>query len=748
MNNILNLTVAIATVAITGCSQLTPTTSTDYTQYVDQYIGTGEHGHVFMGVSTPFGAVQLGPSNYSQAWDWCSGYHWTDSAIVGFSMTHLSGTGIGDLGDVALMPVTGDIILSARGEDRDYSTNFYSQFNRNKEKPELGRYSVHLDRYDVDVELTSTARTGMHRYNFNTPSNSAAIVFDLANGLGWDAATEGLIKFENDSTISGYRFSKGWANDQRLFFYAQLSKPIASISTSEGSFINVGEEYRTERNIVKANLKDGNVKQVIVKMAISPVSIENAKQNMQSEVVGWDFDEIVNQNKLEWNNELSKIEVETKNLDDLKIFYTALYHTMIAPSIFNDINGDYRYADKTFNIKAQNDKRNYTTLSLWDTYRAAQPLMTIIHPEKVNEIVQTMLNIYTEQGFLPIWHLHGNETGCMVGNPAIPVVVDAYLKGFRDYDINLAYEAVKVSALQDHRDMDWYKKLGYIPCDTIVESVSKTLEYAMADGCVALMAQEMDNAEDYQLFSTRSQSYRHYFDPTTKFLRPKTADGKWKSPFDPARAVPGINDYTEGNAWQYTFMVPHDIQGLVDLFGSNEMLISKLDSLFTTETKLDKDAAIDVSGLIGLYAHGNEPSHHIAYIYGAIGQQWKTAEMVRRILKEMYTTEPDGLCGNEDTGQMSAWYVLSSMGIYQMHPGAGEFIIGSPIFDNVKINTGNNKFFQIKVNDNSIANKYIQKASLNGKEYTKSSIKHSDIVAGGILELWMGNTPNENFGKQ
>lgn len=711
------------------------------TQYVDPYIGTGDHGHVFMGANVPFGLVQLGPSNIPQGWDWTSGYHISDSTIIGFSHMHLSGTGIGDLGDISFMPAIGSPVL-ARGNAEDKESGMYSLFRRETEKTKAGYYGVHLDRYGIDVELTATKRVGFHKYIFPA-SGEAKVIIDLENGQAWDRPMEGYLIQENDTVISGYRYSQGWANDQRVFFTAVFSKPMKQFVVSEKGDVKEGTTLKAERVYGQVLFDTQDKEEVFIKVALSPTSIENAKLNMQSELPGWDFEGTISNADKAWNKELNKIIIDADDKTK-RTFYTALYHTMIAPSEFCDVNKDYYGADHQMH-KASSFV-NYTTFSLWDTYRAAHPLMTIIHPEKMNDIVNTMLTIYKEQGKLPVWHLMGCETNCMVGNPGISVVADAVLKGYDGFDKELAFEAMKNSAMLDERGLKYMKEYGYIPYDKEGEGLSKCMEYAIADWSIAQVAKTMGKTEDYEYFLNRSKAYKHYFDKSSGFVRGLSSEGKFKEPFNPFESVHRDNDYTEGNAWQYTWLVPHDIKGLVDLFGSKEAFTQKLDSLFVVEGSLGEHASPDISGLIGQYAHGNEPSHHVIYIYPYIGQPWKTADKAREVMTVLYHDQPAGLSGNEDVGQMSAWYILSALGFYQVEPAGGKYIFGSPIVNEATVKVKGKKPFRIVAQNNSAANKYIQSVMLNGKAYDKYYIDFKDIEKGGTLEFVMGDKPSETWG--
>lgn len=708
------------------------------TQYVDPFIGTGLHGHVFMGANVPFGAVQVGPVNLSTGWDWCSGYNYADSTIVGFSQTHLSGTGIGDLGDISLMPVTGKVKL-AKGTPSKPESGYVSLFSHKQEVARPGYYSVRLKRYNIGVELTATKRVSFHKYTY-PKATEAGIIINLEQGIGWDNPMETYITAETDSTISGYRFSKGWANDQRIYFHATFSKPFKNFTVSDTTAVKPGRTLKARRAYGVATFNTAANEVIMVKIAISPVSIENAKLNMKAELAGWNFKRTAANADAAWNKELGKVVVKADTPARMRTFYTALYHTMIAPSVFGDVNKDYRGADKKVHKNAS--FTNYTTFSLWDTYRAAHPLFTILQPKRTADFVNTMLAIYQQQGELPVWHLMGNETYCMVGCPAVPVIADAYLKGIKGFDRKLAYEAIKNTMMLDGRGLNFVKKYGYIPADSTVESVAMAMEYAIADWSVGQVAKKEGNKVDYNYFDNRGKAYKKYFDASTGFVRGRMADGSWRTPFNPFSSIHRQNDYTEGNAWQYTWLVPQDVEGLIHLFGGDKPFTTKLDSLFLAKGDLGADASPDISGLIGQYAHGNEPSHHITYMYAYVGQPWKTADKVREIMNTLYTDRFDGLCGNEDVGQMSAWYVLSAMGFYPVNPSNGCYVFGSPVINSAVINVGNNKTFTMDVRNNSNVNKYIQRITLNGKEYTKSYIRYQDIMNGGKLVMEMGAKPS------
>ena len=702
------LTAAVALATIFSVS------AQDYTQYVNPFIGTGGHGHVFLGANVPFGNIQAGSTQKKQGWDWCSGYHYSDSTVIGFGQMHLSGTGIGDLGDVSLLPMTNPSQREVK-------------FSHKAEYVRPGYYSVMLAS-GIRVELTATQRVAFHRYSFPADATKGYIALNLAQGIGWDKMTSCKFKQESDKTVTGFRMSEGWAKDQRVYFVAEFSEPV-KLEENERDTIGIFSVASTSQPL-------------LVKVGISAVSVENARENLQQELPGWNFASVVAKANADWNRELSKIAIKTQDESAKRIFYTALYHTMIAPSVFSDVNGEYRGADgKTH----KGDFTDYTTFSLWDTYRAAFPLMTLIQPEMQRDLAETMLHIFKQQGKLPVWHLMGNETDCMVGNPGIPVLVDIALKGF-NVDKKAVFEAVKASAMRDERGMGLLKKYGYIPCDLDPEkeTVAKGLEYALADACIAKLAKQLGKTEDYKYFYKRSQSYRDfYFDKQTKFMRGVTSDHKFREPFDPFSTVHRQDDYTEGNAWQYVWLVPHDVHGLVAAFGGEKPFVSKLDSLFIVNGDMGADASPDITGLIGQYAHGNEPSHHILYMYNYVGQPWKGAEKIRYVLANLYHDDFDGLSGNEDVGQMSAWYILSSVGFYQVDPAGGRYVFGSPLFDEATLNVGNGKTFRVVAHNNSSENKYIQSAKLNGKPYTRSYIDFKDIVRGGTLEFVMGNKPSQ-----
>lgn len=666
-----------------------------------------------MGANVPFGLVQLGPTEPTRGWDWCSGYYYDDDELIGFGHMHLSGTGIGCLGDVAFLPL------------KDFKQTS-TRFKHEAEKVHPGYYSVQLTDPNVLVELTATERCGFHRYTFKNGAK-AQLALDLSQCIGWDKLNDCLLTQESATRLTGFRRSNGWAADRRIYFSIDFSQPVTvhRLDSMERVVVSVAD----------------NTKPLLVKVALSPVSIDKAKLNMQAELAGWDFDAAVKSADEAWNRELARIEIQTNDRTKKRVFYTAMYHLMTSCSKFNDVDREYRGADGKVH-KA--DFTNYTTLSLWDTYRAAHPLMTVAFPEMQRDFAQTFLNIYKQQGRLPVWHLMGSETDCMVGNPGAIVLADLTMKGFVE-DKELALEALKATQMKDIRSLGLLKKHGYIPwnLEPENETVAKALEYCAADDGVAKVAKLLGKKDDYEYFFNRSRSYKKYYDPETRFLRAVDTDGKFRLPFNPFFAEHRTNDYTEGNAWQYTFLVPHDVKGLIKLFGSDKAFMSKLDSLFFVEGWAGDNASPDMSGMTGQYAHGNEPSHHVIYMYNYAGRPDKAAPLLRKMLNEMYLDQPDGLSGNEDVGQMSAWYILSSVGLYQVDPVGGRFVIGSPLFDKATVNVGGGKTFTVVAKNNSDKNIYVQSARLNGKTLKNSYVDFNDIRRGGTLELVMGPKPSK-----
>ena len=711
--NYLSRLLSVAALVVCFSATAVAATVQNLTQYVNQYVGTGGHGHTFMGANVPFGLVQLGPTEPTRGWDWCSGYYYDDDELIGFGHMHLSGTGIGCLGDVAFLPV------------KDFKQTS-TRFKHEAEKVHPGYYSLQLTDPNVLVELTATERCGFHRYTFKDGAK-AQLALDLSQCIGWDKLNDCLLTQESTTRLTGFRRSNGWAADRRIYFSIDFSQPVTvhRLDSMERVVVSVAD----------------NTKPLLVKVALSPVSIDKAKLNMQAEMAGWDFDATVKAADDAWNRELARIQIQTNDQTKKRVFYTAMYHLMTSCSKFNDVDREYRGADGKVH-KA--DFTNYTTLSLWDTYRAAHPLMTVAFPEMQRDFAQTFLNIYKQQGRLPVWHLMGSETDCMVGNPGAIVLADLTMKGFVE-DKELALEALKATQMKDIRSLGLLKEHGYIPwnLEPENETVAKALEYCAADDGVAKVAKLLGKSDDYNYFFNRSRSYKKYYDPETRFMRAVGTDGKFRLPFNPFFAEHRTNDYTEGNAWQYTFLVPHDVKGLINLFGSDKAFMSKLDSLFFVEGWAGDNASPDMSGMTGQYAHGNEPSHHVIYMYNYAGRPDKAAPLLRKMLNEMYLDQPDGLSGNEDVGQMSAWYILSSVGLYQVDPVGGRFVIGSPLFDKATVNVGAGKTFTVVAKNNSDRNIYVQSARLNGKALKNSYIEFNDIRHGGTLELVMGPKPSK-----
>ncbi len=714
------------------------------TRYVDPTIGSGGHGHVFVGASVPFGAVQVGPSNIYKGWDWCSGYHRGDSVITGFAQTHLSGTGIGDLGDVSIMPFVGDVRLG-HATDETWSEGYGSLFSHDRETVVPGYYAVTLDASGIEVELTASARVAFHKYVFPNDAGSSRIIIDLEEGIN-DGTTESWIEQRAADTFVGVRFSSGWARNQQLYFAIRTSVPVEDFRTFEGETpVPAATRGRATKGLISFERSPG---EVMLKVGISPVSVEGALANIDAEIPGWNFGQVRREADEAWERELSKIEIETTSEADKRIFYTALYHTMINPALFNDAGGDYRGADGQVHRGAEEGFDNYTVFSLWDTYRAAHPLFILMHPERTADFVNSMLAISDQGGLLPIWHLMGNETETMVGLSSEQVVAEAYVKGIKGFDPERAFAALKKTAMSDIHGMDYVRDLKYIPSDRgKKEPLAMAMEYAVGDASIARMARMMGKIDEAEYFSRRAGLYREYWDAETEFFRGKFSDGSWNPVFDPIKTTrPWRDDYTEGNAWQYLWLVPHDVAGLMELMGDEERFTERLDTFFSLEMPADEEVLVDVTGLIGQYAHGNEPSHHIAYLYAYAGRQWKTAELVRRIMRDFYTDRPDGLIGNEDCGQMSAWYVLSAMGFYPVFTASGDYVIGSPAVPRATMHLDGGVSFTVEAAGWSPENIYVQSATLDGREYPFSHIAHKDIMAGGVLSLQMGPQPNPDFG--
>ncbi|WP_343667940.1 GH92 family glycosyl hydrolase [Chitinophaga sp.] len=726
-----------------GCSAIVNSQENyeDVLGFVNPFIGTGSHGHTFPGAAYPSGMVQLSPDTGLEGWDWCSGYHYSDSSIIGFSHTHLSGTGRSDLMDVMLMPTVDKAkSTSKRGE------GYRSRFSHDEEVASPGYYKVKLKDYDITAELTASPHCGFHRYTFPA-SKESHIVLDLFHHYATDSVQVTSLNVVDSSTITGERKTKGWGEpgekywvDQKLFFAIKVSKPFNATIAVDDRFI--GDKKATGRN-VKAilNFETSKNEMVLVKVGISPVSVENALENLSSEIPHWDFNEILTQTQLKWQQELSKISINAPDKTKT-IFYTALYHCLIAPYLFNDVNKEYTGFDgKTHQADSF---KNYTALSLWDTFRALNPLLTILDPGKANDIIQSMLTQYDQYGLLPVWPLWSSETNCMIGYHSVPIIVDAYFKGIRNFDVAKAYQAMKHSAMQDAFGIKELKQFGYIPYDQYNKSVSTALEYCYDDWCIAQMAKDLGQKEDYEYFMKRAMSYSTYFDKEFKLMNGVSSAGTFRRPFDPFFSSYGQSDWVEGNSWQYSFFAPHDIQGLINLYGNGKQFENALDSLFSVSSSLSgKNVPIDISGLIGQYAHGNEPSHHVAYLYNYIGKPYKAQKKLHQIMTTLYSDQPDGLSGNDDCGQMSAWYVFSAMGFYPVNPAEGIYVLGTPMVASAGIHV-NNKVFTMKATGLSDKNIYIRSIKLNGKAYNKLYITHRDIMEGGSLELIMSPEPG-NF---
>ena len=725
---------------------------TNPTQYVDPFVGTDGHGHTFPGATVPFGMVQVSPDTRLSGWDGCSGYHYSDNRIYGFSHTHLSGTGCSDYGDVMLMPTVGKVQLS----NKKYS----SAFRKENEKASAGYYSVYLDKPKVKVELTSTIRTGLHQYTF-PKTNSAHVILDLTHR---DKVREGEIRISGNNEISGYRVSAAWAGKQILYFVIQFSKPFKQSGIAKAGVLKKREKHvngKWLKAFVQFETEEGEV--IHARVGISAVSIEGARKNLEAEQPTYDFEKVKAAADQLWNKELGKIEVESENEGDKRTFYSALYHCMIAPNVYQDVDGKYRGRD--LQVHETKDFTYHTVFSLWDTYRALHPLLTIIDRKRTSDFIHTFTTQYQQGGLLPVWELSSNETFCMIGYHALPVITDAYLKGIEGINARQALEAMRNSAESGEKNlrrmnvsrtlvvfaslyrykkgMSGYFKNGYIKHSFMSGSVAKTLEFAYDDWCLAQMAKAMDSISVYDTYMKRAANYRNVYDPSTGFMRARTKNGFVKS-FDPFKASHTI--YCEANAWQYSSYVPQDISGLIKLSGGKERYGLFLDSLFNAPSKLKGTLVQDISGLIGQYAHGNEPSHHAAYLYNYIGQPWKAQAMSRRIMAELYTPKPDGLPGNEDCGQMSAWYVFSALGFYPVCPGSDHYAMGSPLFKKATIHLENGKSFRIETANNSDKAVYINSAKLNGANYTKSYLLYDDVKNGGTLQLEMSSEPNKNWG--
>ena len=738
--------------ATSSCSR--QETCNDYTQYVNVFIGTGGHGHTYPGAVVPHGAIQPSPDTRIYGWDACSGYYYNDSTINGFSHTHLSGTGCCDLGDVLIMPTVGEQDITQE-EERGQTKAYASAFSHEREKAEPGYYSVMLDRYGIQAEITSTTRGAIHRWTF-PKTEDAGVIVDLDYSLD-DQTNIGMqLEVISDTEVVGHKMTKYWAFDQYINFYAKFSKPFTY--TIVDDTVTVGDKQKPRRKALLkfAGTEEGEV--IYAKVGISAVDIDGAKNNVLSEIPEWDFDGVKAAAHQRWNEYLAKIDIETGDADHRAIFYTALYHAGLQPYTFTDADGRYYGMDMKVH-QGDAEKPVYTIFSTWDTFRAWHPLQTIIAPEFNGELVKSLLLKAREGGILPMWELCSNYTGCMIGYHSVPIIADAYIKGYRDIDINEAYKAMRrtaeydttgiiapkaVAAILMNQAKYWKNKVGYVPCDKDNEAVAKALEFAYNDWCIAQIAKEVGDTAGVALYENFAKAYKIYYDPEVGYMRGKDSEGKWRTPFDPARSTHRSDDYCEGNAWQWSWFVPHDPEGLMDLVGGKDVFLSKLDALFAASSEITGESvSADISGLIGQYAHGNEPSHHIIHFYNYAGQPWKTQELVDQVLYTLYFNNDNGLSGNEDCGQMSAWYILNAMGFYQVCPGKPVYSIGRPLYDKVTINLTNGKKFVIEAINNSRENKYIQSMELNGKALTEPFFTHDDIMQGGKLVFTMGNTPKK-----
>jgi len=714
--------------------------SQSVSSYVDPFIGTGGHGHTFPGPCLPHGMVQLSPDTGEDGWDWCSGYHDSDHSVMGFSLTHLSGTGASDMGDLLFMAYTGEW-KTEPGSKEHPQEGYRSVFSHKEEQASVGYYSVLLKSYDIKAELTVTKRCGMQRYTFPKTGNHN-IILDLDRGIG-NHTVSSSVHFVGNDAIEGYRQSSGWANNRYVYFYASFSQPFDKQAIVEDGQIAEGAQESTGK-VVKALVRFPSTtdKPVLVKVGISAVSMANAKANLEAEIPGWNFDAVKQVAVKTWDKALSAITVTGGSKEKLRTFYTALYHSLLAPYLYSDVNGQYVGMDHKVHVaKGFN---YYTVFSLWDTFRAAHPLYALIEPKINNDFVKSMLAMYKEGGRLPVWELDSNETWCMIGNHSIPVIADACLHGNPDFSIEEAYQAMKATVDDTIRGLKAYQRYGYVPYDVETNSVSITVEYAYDDWCVAQVAKKLGKTADYKRFMQRAENFRNLYNPATDFLQGKNTEGTWRKNFNPIDVSRlGSDDFTEGNSWQYTFFAPQDVDGLISLLGGRKAFAHKLDSLFDQPSVNNNPDEPDVSGMIGQYSQGNEPSHQIAYLYNYVGEPSRTAERVRQIADSLYNDTREGLCGNDDCGQMSAWYVFSAMGFYPVNPASGEYVTGSPLFPKVIIHTGNAKPFTIEARNVSTTNKYIQSATMNGKSYPYSYITQKQIEGGSTLRLNMGDKPSK-----
>ena len=709
----------------------------DLVHKVDPLIGTAAHGHTYPGVTLPFGMVHVSPDTYNQGWDWCSGYHYTDGSIMGFSHTHLSGTGSSDYGDFLFMPTVGDLKFQS-GTRENPDEGYRSRFSHAKETAYPGYYSVNLSDYAVQAELTATTRVAMHRYTYPA-TETANVIIDLTHFIERTTIKDSSVEIVSDRRVQGYARKSGWANDRFIYFTAEFSRPFAdaglvvddkpapSLKKAQGTNLKAYVRFDTSKD-----------RQVLVKVAVSSVSCEGAANNLKQECPGWEFEAVKKNAMQTWQHQLAKFSVEGGSETNQRIFYTALYHSCLFPHVSSDVDGRYRGMDKQIHT-GQGDY--YTIYSLWDTFRSLHPLMTIIEQNRTNDFINAMLTKYDKTGRLPKWELASNEAWGMIGYHAVSVIADAWMKGIRGYDGEKALKAMVDTAMQNYSETVSYRQYGYVPMDKAGRSASRTVEFAYDDWCIAQMAKDLGQQDISETYTHRSKFYRNLHDPETGFLRGKSSEGLWASDFNPNNIT---GEFVEGNAWHYTFFAPHDMPGLMALMGGEDQFVSRLDAVFAAQGR----EHMDVSGLIGQYAHGNEPCHNYAYLYAYAGQPWKTQEKVAQIVRQLYTDKPDGICGNEDCGQMSAWYVLNAMGFYPVCPGQTLYVFGTPLFPKATVRLESGKTFEILAKDISEDNIYIQSAILNGTPYSKSYIEHADINKGGKLILQMGPQPNKSWGQK
>jgi predicted alpha-1,2-mannosidase len=712
----------------------------DVTRNVNVFIGTGGHGHTYPGATVPFGMVQLSPDTYNEGWDWCSGYHYSDSSIMGFSHTHLSGTGVGDMLDVLVMPGTGPAITEPGDRDKP-GTGYRSRFSHADETAVPGYYSVLLKDYGIKAELTATERAGIHKYTFPAGDSSHFIVDFTHTILSAPGAKPAILssdlKIVAPDMLTGGRRVDNWAKGRHVYFAMKFSKPFASSELVAGG----------SKALLHYTTTAGEV--IYVKVGISGVSVDGALRNLEKEIPAWDFEGVRTAAHNAWQVELSKLAIETSSPKQKQIFYTSLYHTMLAPTLFDDVDGQYRGMDLEIH-KLPEGGHNYSTFSLWDTYRALHPLYTLMHPQRVPVMMNCLVRMAAESpAGMPVWPLQGRETGCMTGYHSVPVLAEAMVKGFQGIDYERVYPLIKKRALDDdYRGLAYYRKLGYIPSDKEEESATKTLEYSYDDWAAAQIALKLGHEDDYQVFLKQAANYRNLWDKSTGFIRPRLASGEWASPFDPklTGTTKKWRDFTEANSWQATWQAQQDPNGYIELLGSREAFIAKLDALFDQSPEINGEVPVDMTGLVGMYAHGNEPSHHVAYLYDYAGAPYKTQQRVRHLLDKLYDNQPDGLAGNEDCGQMSAWYVISALGFYAVDPASGNYVFGTPLFDRAVIDMGSGHRLVVEAKRKSEQDQYVQSITLNGKPYEKTWFRHADIASGGSIVFTMGNQPNKQWG--